>query len=48
MPDFTKGDHSHITKEEDEQYGALQNELIEITMGAKEALAELKRILISL
>lgn len=39
-------DHSHVTAEEDKQYRALQNQLIEIEMGAKDALRMLKEELI--
>ncbi len=36
-------DHKHIVKEEENQYNALKNHLIEIEMGANEALALIKR-----
>ena len=46
VPDFVGMDHSHVTAEEDKQYRALQNQLIEIEMGAKDALRMLKEELI--
>jgi hypothetical protein len=42
IPNFLKEDHAHIVAEENKQYGALKNELIEIQMGAKEALSLIK------
>ena len=43
IPNFVSMDHKHIVKEEENQYNALKNQLIEIEMGAKEALALIKR-----
>eukprot|EP00347_Sterkiella_histriomuscorum_P000419 403375937 len=46
IPDFTKMDLQTIVKEENEEYNALQNELIEIELGAKEGIAMLKDTLL--
>ena len=47
IPNFLGMDNSHITQEEDLQYNALKNRLIEIEMGAKEALSLIKKELIN-
>ena len=50
MPDFlkhfqesTEADTRHITLKEDKEYSELKNELIEIQLGAEEALVELHK-----
>jgi hypothetical protein len=46
VPDFVVKDTRAITKEEDKQLAALKNQLIEIQLGAKEALRLIKNELI--
>ena len=46
VPDFLIKDMRSITKEEDKQYAALKNQLIEVQAGAKEALRLIKNELI--
>ena len=46
VPDFTIKDMRSITKEEDKQYAALKNQLIEVQAGAKDALRLIKNELI--
>jgi hypothetical protein len=42
IPDFTIKDMRAITKDEDKQLQALKNQLIEVQLGAKEALRLIK------
>ena len=42
IPDYTIKDMRAITKEEDKQLQALKNQLIEVQLGAKEALRLIK------
>ncbi|CDW72524.1 UNKNOWN [Stylonychia lemnae] len=43
IPDYSQQDLSYLSKDEDREYQALKNELIEIQMGAEEALGLIKQ-----
>ena len=46
LPDYLRMDNSEIVREEEKEYKALKNDLIEIQMGAKDALKMLKKAII--